>query len=161
MKFIFFAIPTNYFLSFAQYKLGKHRSNGLELIQKVPPIEVEGDIAVCDGGGGALGHPLEYIKVGSRGGEPVSCISQLRRDNEFTVISDDILVYEVGNIVYVNQPYGGCNGAEHNAVINKRTTSQLCSGEILEVRNLQIGATYGSCALGKFTPYRKIDSSAD
>lgn len=74
MNFIFFAIPTNYFLSFAQYKLGKHRSNGLELIQKVPPIEVEGDIAVCDGGGGALGHPLEYIKVGSRGGEPVSCI---------------------------------------------------------------------------------------
>lgn len=41
-----------------QYKLGKHRSNALELIQKVPPIEVDGDIAVCDGGGGALGHPL-------------------------------------------------------------------------------------------------------
>lgn len=56
------------------YKLGKHRSNGLELIQKVPPIEVEGDVAVCDGGGGALGHPLEYIKVGNRNGEPVSCI---------------------------------------------------------------------------------------
>lgn len=57
-----------------QYKLGKHRSNGLELIRKVPPIEVEGDMAVCDGGGGALGHPLEYIKVGSRGGEPANCI---------------------------------------------------------------------------------------
>ncbi|EJK62903.1 hypothetical protein THAOC_16466, partial [Thalassiosira oceanica] len=40
------------------YKLGKHRSNALELIQKVPPIEVDGDIAVCDGGGGALGHPV-------------------------------------------------------------------------------------------------------
>ena len=60
--------------SFHQYKLGKHRSNALELIQKVPPIEVEGDMAVCDGGGGALGHPLEYIKIGYRGGEPVSCI---------------------------------------------------------------------------------------
>lgn len=23
-------------------------------------------MAVCDGGGGALGHPLEYIKVGNR-----------------------------------------------------------------------------------------------
>jgi len=56
------------------YKLGKHRSNALELIQKVPPIEVEGDMAVCDGGGGALGHPLEYIKVGYRGGKPVSCV---------------------------------------------------------------------------------------
>mmetsp|Transcript_11735 Transcript_11735/g.14614 ORF Transcript_11735/g.14614 Transcript_11735/m.14614 type:complete len:138 (+) Transcript_11735:101-514(+) len=48
------------------YKLGKHRSNALELIQKQPVIEVDGDMAVCDGGGGALGHPLEYIKVGNR-----------------------------------------------------------------------------------------------
>ena len=23
-------------------------------------------MAVCDGGGGALGHPLEYIKLGKR-----------------------------------------------------------------------------------------------
>ncbi|KAL7525371.1 hypothetical protein ACHAXR_000978 [Thalassiosira sp. AJA248-18] len=58
----------------SEFALGKHRSNGLELINKVAPIEVEGDVAVCDGGGGALGHPLEYIKVGNRGGEPVSCI---------------------------------------------------------------------------------------
>jgi len=58
----------------SQYKLGKHRSNALELIEKVPPIEVEGDMAICDGGGGALGHPLEYIKVGYRGGKPVSCV---------------------------------------------------------------------------------------
>ena len=58
----------------SMYKLGKHRSNALELIEKVPPIEVEGDMAVCDGGGGALGHPLEYIKVGYRGGKPVSCV---------------------------------------------------------------------------------------
>ncbi|KAL3761864.1 hypothetical protein ACHAWU_009029 [Discostella pseudostelligera] len=51
-----------------QYKLGKHRSNALELINKVPPIEVSGDMAICDGGGGALGHPVEYIKVGNQDG---------------------------------------------------------------------------------------------
>ena len=43
-------------------------------MNKVPPIEVSGDMAVCDGGGGALGHPVEYIKVGNRGGAAVSCI---------------------------------------------------------------------------------------
>eukprot|EP01083_Nonionella_stella_P133367 405456_1 len=48
------------------YTLGKHRSNALELLEKQPVIEVDGDIAVCDGGGGALGHPLEYIKLGDR-----------------------------------------------------------------------------------------------
>ena len=58
----------------APYAKGKHRSNALELIEKQPVIEVEGDMAVCDGGGGVLGHPLEYIKIGSNGGKPVSCI---------------------------------------------------------------------------------------
>ena len=37
----------------SEYKLGKHRSNALELIEKVPIIEVEGERAICDGGGGA------------------------------------------------------------------------------------------------------------
>jgi len=46
--------------------LGKHRSNALELVSKQPIIEVDGDMAVCDGGGGALGHPIEYIKLGAR-----------------------------------------------------------------------------------------------
>ena len=58
----------------APYAKGKHRSNALDLIEKQPVIEVEGDMAVCDGGGGVLGHPLEYIKVGSNGGKPVGCI---------------------------------------------------------------------------------------
>lgn len=58
----------------APYARGKHRSNALELVERQPVIEVEGDMAVCDGGGGALGHPLEYIKVGSNGGQPVACI---------------------------------------------------------------------------------------
>jgi len=49
-----------------QYKLGKHRSNALSLLQQQDIIMVDGDMAVCDGGGGALGHPLEYIKLGVR-----------------------------------------------------------------------------------------------
>ena len=40
-----------------------HRSNAENLIAEVPVIEVEGSVAVCDGGGGALGHPLEYIQL--------------------------------------------------------------------------------------------------
>merc|ERR1712039_792660 len=47
----------------SEYALGKHRSNALGLISKEPVIEIEGEMAVCDGGGGALGHPVEYIKV--------------------------------------------------------------------------------------------------
>lgn len=56
----------------SEFKLGKHRSNALELIEKVPIVEVEGEMAICDGGGGALGHPLEYISL-KRPGEVERC----------------------------------------------------------------------------------------
>lgn len=39
------------------------RSSSEDLIDKVPVIEVDGTLAVCDGGGGSLGHPLEYIQL--------------------------------------------------------------------------------------------------
>jgi uncharacterized Zn-finger protein len=52
---------------YIQYKLGKHRSNAMELVHKVPIIEVDGNMAICDGGGGALGHPLEYISLARPG----------------------------------------------------------------------------------------------
>ena len=41
----------------------KHRSDAMEKIFEVPPIEVDGDVAVCEGGAGALGHPVEYITL--------------------------------------------------------------------------------------------------
>lgn len=41
----------------------KFGSNAMDLIQAADTVEVDGAVAVCDGGGGALGHPLEYIKI--------------------------------------------------------------------------------------------------
>ena len=46
-----------------QWKDGPFRSNAEPLIAKVGVIEVEGMTAVCNGGGGALGHPIEYIQL--------------------------------------------------------------------------------------------------
>ena len=34
-----------------------------ESIDSIPPIVVHGTIAKCDGGGGPLGHPVEYIRL--------------------------------------------------------------------------------------------------
>jgi len=52
----------------------KHRSNAEELIAKVNVVEVDGPVALCDGGGGSLGHPLEYIKLDWRHPDvPVEC----------------------------------------------------------------------------------------
>ena len=45
------------------YSEGKFRSDAIKKIAEVPEIEVKGKTAVCDGGGGALGHPIEYIQL--------------------------------------------------------------------------------------------------
>ena len=41
----------------------RHRSNAEKLINEVPPIKVDANVAMCDGGGGPLGHPLTYIEL--------------------------------------------------------------------------------------------------
>eukprot|EP00948_MAST-09A_sp_MAST-9A-sp1_P003244 g3244.t1 len=51
-----------------------HRSDAEQRISEVPVIYVDADIAVCDGGGGAMGHPIEYIQLHNvRKGVPVAC----------------------------------------------------------------------------------------
>ena len=56
-----------------QYKDGAHRSNAEELVSKVPVITVNGTVAVCDGGSGALGHPVEYIQLDTVSNKPQIC----------------------------------------------------------------------------------------
>ena len=46
-----------------EYVREKWGSNAMDLINETDVIEVDGPVAICDGGGGALGHPLEYIRL--------------------------------------------------------------------------------------------------
>ena len=55
------------------YPEGKFRSDAIKKIAAVPVIEVKGKTAVCDGGGGALGHPIEYIQLDTVRGTPGVC----------------------------------------------------------------------------------------
>jgi uncharacterized Zn-finger protein len=56
-----------------QYTDGMHRSNAEELVNKVPVIECDAHVAICDGGSGALGHPVEYIQLDTISNEPQIC----------------------------------------------------------------------------------------
>ena len=64
---------TRQFSAGPQYKDGIHRSNAEKLINEVPVIEVDAHVAVCDGGSGALGHPIEYIQLDTISNEPQTC----------------------------------------------------------------------------------------
>ena len=57
--------PTEYHLQ------NDHRSNAETLINSTDVIYVHGNKAMCDGGGGALGHPIEFIQL--KHGEPSEC----------------------------------------------------------------------------------------
>jgi len=56
-----------------QYQEGQHRSNAQKLVNDVPVITVDARVAVCDGGSGALGHPVEYIQLDTVSNEPQAC----------------------------------------------------------------------------------------
>jgi hypothetical protein len=61
------------------------------------------------------------------------------------------------NIVYVNRPRAGCPEIRSGLALKTRTTStQLCSGDIVEVFDPVTGFSHGGCSLGEFTPYRRL-----
>ena len=52
----------------------KHRSNAEDLVAKSKIYYIDGPMAVCDGGGGSLGHPIQYIGLDTvEKGQVVSC----------------------------------------------------------------------------------------
>eukprot|EP00243_Klebsormidium_subtile_P004819 TRINITY_DN18995_c0_g1_i1.p1 TRINITY_DN18995_c0_g1~~TRINITY_DN18995_c0_g1_i1.p1 ORF type:complete len:131 (+),score=12.64 TRINITY_DN18995_c0_g1_i1:456-848(+) len=56
----------------AKWMQRKDQKSPQELISEVPPIEILGAVAACQGGKDvALGHPIEYIKLDSH--EPSVC----------------------------------------------------------------------------------------
>ena len=90
-----------------------------------------------------------------KAGEPVSCISRADQ-KRLTVIGDKYLVYKRSSnpeTIYVNEPYGGCRSAEHNTLVTRRSMSQLCRGEIAQIRDMTSGMFVGSCSFSAFVPY--------
>ena len=52
----------------------EHRSNAEAMVNALPVILVQSTTALCDGGGGATGHPVEYMRLDKReGASPVVC----------------------------------------------------------------------------------------
>merc|ERR1712216_974881 len=49
------------------------KSDAEARIALIPPIAVSSSTARCDGGGGPLGHPVEYIQLNTKRPEPQTC----------------------------------------------------------------------------------------
>ena len=97
----------------------------------------------------------DKLLAGKVPGKAESCLP-LQRSNDMVVVDDDTILYRDGRTTYVNKPLGGCNnlGNGSYALVTHSQGSQLCRGDIAQVRDLTAGITVGSCALGDFVPYR-------
>jgi hypothetical protein len=92
---------------------------------------------------------------GKTPGDPQSCITT-RPTTQSSIIGNQAILYRQGSVVYRNDLDGLCPTlrSESTLVIQRYGSTQLCSGEILEIRDPHSGASFGSCVLGEFTPYR-------
>lgn len=99
---------------------------------------------------------LTQMLAGKVAGATRSCISAREADRQ-TVIDERTILYRAGaGRVFRNDIPGGCPRlSPRSTLIRRSTSSNICSGEIFEVREAGTGISYGSCSFGDFTEYRR------
>ena len=101
---------------------------------------------------------LAQITQGRVAGKPVSCInlSPVGGNNDSEKIAGLAMAYRQGSTWYVNRFDGGCPQlSEDTIVITRLHTSQLCRGDIADLRMSGANIPVGTCIFGDFVPYTK------
>ena len=90
-------------------------------------------------------------------GDAVSCVSTTQLRGNRSAGEGAIIFEGLGANLWVNRPPGGCPDLRKHLALRTRTTgTQLCRGDIALVFDPGSGMSYGGCALGEFTPYRRV-----
>ena len=99
----------------------------------------------------------EALQGRVQAGPPQSCVSSRMLGGNESVGEGAIIFRTSGrDLLYVNRPPGGCPEIRPGRAIRVRTTStQLCTGDIVEVFDPVQNFSFGGCGLGEFTPYRR------
>ena len=97
---------------------------------------------------------LAKLLAGRVAGPPVHCLGRSQRDN-MQVIDRTALVFKDGKTYYVNRP-GGVNFLTWTDVpVFKIWGDQLCSKDIVHLRDRSSGLGGPSMIMGDFIPYRR------
>jgi hypothetical protein len=119
-------------------------------------------------GGAAQAKPADHEAelaraiAGRVAGEPVDCID-LHRVHASRVISGTAILYDAGNVLYVNRPE---NGAEElnqwDTMVTRTQSTRLCSIDTVTMVDPGSHSFSGVVFLGDFVPYRRVRTgSAD
>jgi hypothetical protein len=72
------------------------------------------------------------------------------------VIKNSAIIYDSGSTLYVNRPRAGAQSLDEQDILLTRTfSSQLCSGDVVEVIDGSSGMLRGLVFLGDFVPYKR------
>ena len=99
---------------------------------------------------------LAKLLEGRVAGEPVSCISAFPQ-LDLTMIDGTALVYERGNMLWVNVPSNADDIDDRYTLVTRNPDSRLCKTDIVRMVDLQSGHERGTINLTDFIPYRKAD----
>lgn len=88
-------------------------------------------------------------------GEPVSCINSRDITRTHAVTDQVVLFYMRGNRVYRSDLPRTCPRFSRpgTAFTHRTTIERLCDIDVVDLFDPVSGISYGSCQLGKFTPY--------
>ena len=100
---------------------------------------------------------LDRALEGRVAGEPVSCIN-LQRVRGTRIIPRTAIVYEIGNVLYVNRPRAGARSLEEmDTLVSRPFNNRLCSIDTVRLVDMSAGFAHGTVFLGEFVPYRRVD----
>lgn len=97
---------------------------------------------------------LSQALAGKVAGAPQRCISR-HRINDLEIVDRGTILYKNGrDLLYRNDPEGGCGGldATRTLVVDARS-GDLCRGDLVRAVDRYSGATVGVCAFSDFIPY--------
>ena len=104
---------------------------------------------------------LDRALAGRVAGEPVDCIT-LSRIRGTRIIPDTAIVYEVGNVLYVNRPRAGARSLdESDTLVSRPFSNRLCSIDTVQLYDMSARMTHGVVFLGDFVPYRRVSDRRD
>lgn len=88
-------------------------------------------------------------------GEPVSCIDHSRIRSS-RIIDGTAIVYNVGNVMYVNRPAGAETLDDWDVLVTRLYGSKLCDRDIVRLVDPNSRMLSGVVSLGEFVPYKKV-----
>lgn len=89
-------------------------------------------------------------------GKPTDCIS-LQQIVSTRIIDRTAIIYDLGQIRYVNRPRAGAESlSQWDTLVTDTHSSQLCSIDVVKLYDTSAQMLNGVVLLGEFVPYKKV-----